>query len=103
MDNPPEIIQEYNSISLQQLDATKLLERKDTKFIFHEGLLPALLDDLKSNFRILEINGHHVMDYENQYFDTPDFLFYSDHHNGARSRYKLRYRKYSQPKAIYFE
>lgn len=103
MDNPPDIIQEYDSISLQQLDATKLLERKDTKFIFHESLLPVLLDDLKSNFRILEINGHRVMDYENQYFDTPDFLFYKDHHNGARTRYKVRYRKYNQPKATYFE
>ncbi|MFC1619442.1 polyphosphate polymerase domain-containing protein [Candidatus Neomarinimicrobiota bacterium] len=103
MDELPDIIKEYAPISLQELDATKLLERKDTKFIFHECVLPALLLELKSGFRILEINGHRVMDYENQYYDTPDFRFYTDHHNGARTRYKVRYRKYNQPKATYFE
>jgi hypothetical protein len=103
MDELTNVIKEYAPVSLPQLDATKLLERKDTKFIFHEGLLPALLDDLKSDFRILEINGHRVMEYENQYFDTPELIFYMDHHNGKRTRYKVRYRKYNQPEAIYFE
>lgn len=103
MDNLPAVINEYNAISLQQLDATKLLERKDTKFIFHERSLQGLLEKLKSGFRILEINGRRVIEYENQYFDTADFLFYLDHHNGTRTRYKVRYRKYSEPEATYFE
>lgn len=103
MDRPPDIIQEYAPISLPQLDSTKLLERKDTKFIFHEGLLPALLEQVKSGFRILEINGQRILDYQNQYLDTPDFRFYTDHHNGARTRYKVRYRKYNHPIATYFE
>jgi hypothetical protein len=103
MDRPPSVINEYESISLQQLDDTRLLERKDTKFIFHERWLPDLLKQLKPGFRILEINGHRVMEYQNQYFDTADFLFYMDHHNGTRTRYKVRYRKYNEPEATYFE
>lgn len=103
MDNLPDIVNEYDAISLQQLDATKLLERQDTKFIFHERWLQKLLEKLKPGFCILEINGHRVIEYENQYYDTADFLFYLDHHNGTRTRYKVRYRRYSEPEATYFE
>lgn len=99
----PDIVQAYTPVSLQQLETTKLLERKDTKFIFHETWLQPLLENLRPVFHILEINGHRMIEYENLYFDTADFLFYRDHHNGTRTRYKVRYRTYSEPEATYFE
>ena len=49
------------------------------------------------------INNSSLFQYDNLYYDTEDFLFYNQHHNEHRKRYKVRLRKYSSDSKIFFE
>ena len=93
----------FNSISLKTLDKVRLLNRKDTKFVFSQANLLLFLDKLKPFYQILEINGLRTFAYENTYFDTDEFLFYIQHHNESRKRFKVRHRKYCETNDQYFE
>ena len=85
------------------MDNVKLLDRQDTKFVFNQIHLPLILDKIKPFYRILEINNERVFTYDNTYFDTDDFLFYNQHHNGNKKRFKIRSRKYSSSNQSFFE
>jgi hypothetical protein len=84
----------FESISLSEINRVALQQRKDNKFIFHISKLPRLLDLLKGSFRILEIDGKRLMEYQTSYFDTTDFKMYHDHHNEKLNRFKIRIRNY---------
>jgi len=96
-------LENFQKISLEELNRVKLRNREDTKFIFNQNTLPLLLEKIKPFYRILGINGDHTFIYENTYFDTDDFLFYNQHHNEKRKRFKVRFRKYSSTKELFFE
>jgi len=96
-------LSEFNSISLKDLDKVQLLNRKDTKFVFSQNKLLQLLDRLKPFYRILEIEGKRTFIYDNTYFDTDEFFFYTQHHNECRKRFKVRHRKYCETNDQYFE
>lgn len=101
-----EIEQSLNAlmpISLEQLDANKLMNRIDTKFIFNTALLSEILERVKNDYQVLEIENRRVFNYESLYFDTQSFKFYNDHHNGRPNRTKVRYRKYVDTGDVYFE
>ncbi len=96
-------LSDFNSISLEDLDKVQLLNRKDTKFVFSQSKLLQLLDRLKPFYRILEIEGKRTFIYDNTYFDTDEFFFYTQHHNECRKRFKVRHRKYCETNDQYFE
>jgi len=96
-------LSDFNSISLVDLDKVQLLNRKDTKYVFSQNKLLKLLDRLKPFYRILEIEGKRTFTYDNTYFDTDEFFFYTQHHNECRKRFKVRYRKYCETNKQYFE
>ena len=96
-------LSEFNRISLKDLDKVQLLNRKDTKFVFSQNKLLQLLDRLKPFYRILEIEGKRTFIYDNTYFDTDEFFFYTQHHNECRKRFKVRHRKYCETNDQYFE
>ncbi len=96
-------LSEFNSISLKDLDKVQLLNRKDTKFVFSQNKLLQLLDRLKPFYQILEIEGKRTFIYDNTYFDTDEFFFYTQHHNECRKRFKVRHRKYCETNDQYFE
>ena len=96
-------LSEFNSISLKDLDKVQLLNRKDTKFVFSQNKLLQLLDRLKPFYWILEIEGKRTFIYDNTYFDTDEFFFYTQHHNECRKRFKVRHRKYCETNDQYFE
>ena len=97
------LLNDFQKISLDELDKVKLLDRKDTKFVFNQNQLPSILEKIKPYYRILEINNSLIFNYDNTYFDTHDFLFYNQHHNEHRQRFKVRLRKYSNNNKSYFE
>ena len=97
------LLNHFQTVSLDDLDTVRLLDRKDTKFVFNQIDLPHILEKLKPFYRILEINNNRVYTYDTTYFDTDNFLFYVQHHNGSRNRFKVRFRKYSSNKKSYFE
>lgn len=76
------------------MDEVKLMNRSDTKFVFEPELLLAVLPLLQKYYRILEIDGIRLSAYRSLYYDTEDFLFYNQHHNGKTNRNKVRFREY---------
>ena len=98
-----DLINDFETISLDQLDKVKLLDRQDTKFVFNQAQLPSILEKIKPFYKILEIDNCSIFKYDNTYFDTDDFLFYRQHHNENRNRFKIRFRKYSSNSNPFFE
>ena len=96
-------LQDFESISLKALDAFKLMNRVDTKYIFNRSQLVDILDKIKYNYKVLEINQQRLFNYESLYFDTPAYNFYFDHHNCRSNRIKVRFRKYVDTGDVYFE
>tara|TARA_Y100000590_G_scaffold156711_1_gene180137 strand:- start:1329 stop:2063 length:735 start_codon:yes stop_codon:yes gene_type:complete len=96
-------LKKFKYISLQDLDSVSLLRRYDSKFTFHSMHLDILLEKLLDKYKILEIEGKRKFSYDNIYYDTKDLLFYNQHHNGTRNRYKVRTRKYLESNQLFFE
>ena len=94
-------LESFQPIFLEEMKGVELLNRIDTKFVFSRKVLNEILPRLAEHYKVLEVEGKRVSAYETQYFDTDDFRFYLDHHNGKGLRYKVRIRKYVES-AIYF-
>jgi len=92
-----------NSIGLHELDSVSLLNRVDSKYVLTFLQLDEVFQCLQANYSVLEIAGLRVFSYENNYFDTSNFLFYNDHHNGYANRIKVRSRKYVESNLCFFE
>lgn len=88
------ILDSYDPLTLEESQGVKLMKRTDTKFVFQENLLPKLLVDLAQDYYVLDVDGLRLQRYKTRYYDTPDFEFYRQHHNGKRDRFKLRVRSY---------
>jgi len=97
------ILDQFAPITLSEMDSVKLMNRTDTKFIFTTNELPKLLEELKNDYRLLDINGNKISRYESLYFDTEDFQLYHQHRCGKLNRYKVRFRKYVESELNYFE
>jgi hypothetical protein len=88
---------------LADLDLVKLMNRTDHKFCIHRSLLPAILESVKDDYLILEIDGETIFPYDNTYFDTIDDQMYLHHQNGKLNRYKIRVRQYVQSEDNFLE
>ena len=97
------VIQRFDPISLAEMDAVKLMDRMDTKYIFHVSGLEKVLEQLIPHYRLLEVDGVRRCRYENLYYDTEAFLFYHQHHNGKKNRFKIRFRNYMDSDLRFFE
>jgi len=88
------VVREFEPISLKEVNRASLLSRKDCKYIFSVDLVPQVLRDVVSFYRILEIGGLRSHIYQTTYYDTPSLDMYMMHHNGRVNRHKVRMRKY---------
>ena len=103
MSNVPQIITDFSSISLDEMDDVKLMSRNDTKFAFKANKMPLLLKKLLPFYRVLSIDDKLIHDYKSLYFDTNNRKFYLDHHNGRVNRNKIRFREYVGSKLTFLE
>jgi len=101
--NVPQIITDFSSISLDEMDDVKLMSRNDTKFAFKANKMPLLLKKLLPFYRVLSIDDKLIHDYKSLYFDTNNRKFYLDHHNGRVNRNKIRFREYVGSKLTFLE
>lgn len=99
----PDNLLAFDPISLHEMDAVKLLDRLDVKFMFHSDQLEEILQQCVPAYRILSIAGSRYSRYETRYFDTPGMEMYTQHHNGKLNRYKVRFREYVDSGSSYFE
>lgn len=101
--NLTDTLQSLDAIGLNEMDKVALMNRVDTKFVLHRKLILAVLENLALGYRVLEIAGARISGYKNQYFDTKQLKFYTDHHNGKGNRTKVRIREYSNTGVCYVE
>lgn len=97
------ILYDFNPIELSDLNKVQLLNRKDTKYVLNMAQLQPILEKLLQSYNILKIDNNLTFEYDNKYFDTENFLFYYQHHNEKRNRYKIRFRNYRSINKTYFE
>jgi len=98
-----ETINSFDSLTLEELDKVKLLNRVDSKYVIHIKDFPMILGEIQSDYKVLEIESKRIHRYESLYFDTVDFDLYKYHHNDKQDRFKVRYRKYLDTSLCYFE
>lgn len=103
MEKINDILCGFTSITLKEMDNVKLMDRTDTKYVFKLEFLPLFLNEIKDDYRILDVNGHRISRYESLYFDTKNFDLYFSHHRGKPNRYKVRCRKYVESQLNFFE
>jgi hypothetical protein len=89
-----EIIHAYTPITLKEMDGVELMNRTDTKFLVPLNALLEILQEMKSVYRVLEVQQVRLSHYETLYYDTKDLHFYMRHQNGKKNRWKIRKRSY---------
>ena len=97
------LAEQFEPISLEEIADVSLLKRVDTKYVLSTIDLYSVLGDLQESYRVLSVKGVRLNRYQNLYFDTPDFMFYREHHNGALNRYKIRCRQYLDSRLSFLE
>ncbi len=102
-DKIQDCIQSFESVTLKQLDSVQLQNRIDTKYILTKAELLQLLEGIKEEQFVLEIDNVRIFNYQTIYFDTADFQFYKDHHNGCVNRVKVRSREYIESNLCFYE
>ncbi len=96
-------IDQFDTISLKEMDNVKLLNRVDTKYVCSVFKLADFINELSEQYKVLEIDGERMMSYRTKYYDTPDFKMFSEHHNGKLNRYKVREREYVNSNTKFIE
>jgi hypothetical protein len=98
-----EFLERFGTISLEEMDSVRLLDRIDTKYVFGEALLPSLYEAMVPEYRVLAVNGRRGTDYRTLYYDTAGLRHFRDHHEGLTLRSKVRYREYVGADLYYLE
>jgi len=96
---PPNI----DIIALQEMKKVRLMNRVDIKYYFHLKHLPQILNQLKKDYYVLEIEKATILPYKTVYFDTIDKQLYLQHHNNKLNRVKIRRRTYASTNTSFFE
>jgi hypothetical protein len=97
------VLQAFDPITLDEMKDVELMNRVDTKFLISRKVFDELLPQLAESYRSLEIKEQRMMEYSTLYFDTPDYRFYLDHHNGKGNRFKVRIRNYVSSGLFFLE
>lgn len=96
-------LNQFDPITLEEMDGVKLMDRTDTKFTFNIKDLPSILEEAKIYYKVLNVEGNRISRYKTLYFDTQDFDLYNEHHSGKLNRYKIRHRTYVESNLGFLE
>lgn len=97
------ILEGFQPISLNEMEAVALLNRVDHKYVFSFAALQHTLLAVTNDYRVLMVNGNPLNHYRTLYFDTPGFRLFNMHVNGLAERYKVRSREYLDTHLNYLE
>ena len=85
----------FAPISLAEMDAVKLMNRVDTKYLTDRATLADVLRDAAAaGYRVLVADGSRISPYDSIYFDTDGLRMFTDHRNRKLRRQKVRTRAY---------
>lgn len=89
-----QILSSMSSISLEEMNTVKLMNRTDTKYLLNKSSLYQIARRWSEGFFVQEVEGNRIANYKTLYFDTDDSLMYTVHHNRKLNRQKVRQRVY---------
>lgn len=92
------------SITLDEMDSVKLLNRIDSKYVTDEKVLEKVLEAAADHgYRALEVEGSRISPYNSMYYDTDSLKMFTDHHNRRLTRQKVRTRVYVSSGTTFLE
>ncbi len=103
MDNIENILQEFEPISLSEMESVKLMNRIDTKYAVPLSMLPSILESAKPDYYSQEIDGKRIASYDTMYYDTDTLDMYLRHHDRQLVRQKIRVRQYVDSHLTFLE
>ena len=65
-----DILQQFEPISLAEMEGVTLMNRIDTKFVMPASLLPELLALAQTSYFVQQAAGKRTGDYDTVYYDT---------------------------------
>lgn len=97
------ILAEFEPISLNEMEAVKLMNRIDTKYAVPMRVLPAILQAAQADYYAQEIDGKRIATYDTMYYDTDTLDMYIRHHDRQLVRQKIRVRQYVDSHITFLE
>ena len=101
--NNNQILDIFNTISLDEMSSIRLMNRIDSKYLANEDQLRRLLELAHDEYMVQSINGVRQSEYTTQYLDDRFNTMYLNHHNGRLTRQKVRIRTYVDTGDNFFE
>ena len=98
-----EILQEFEPISLNEMESVKLMNRIDTKYVVPLEQLASILKKSQNAYYAQETNGKRIATYDTLYYDTEDLDMYRRHHDRQLVRQKIRVRQYVESHLYFLE
>ena len=103
MDTLESILRQMEPVSLEAMGAVKLMNRVDSKFPTNMETLLRMAPLWREHFYVQENEGQRIARYRSLYFDTPDAVTYTMHHNRRLRRQKVRQRIYVESNLAFLE
>lgn len=101
--NISSLINEFEPISLAEMESVKLMNRIDTKYAVPQTLLPAILHAAQADYFAQETEGRRIATYDTVYYDTETLDMYIRHHDRQLVRQKIRVRQYVDSRLTFLE
>lgn len=96
-------LERFETISLEEMELVRLMNRTDTKYVAHIDKLPEFLQLLEKDYYVQAISGRKRSLYQTMYLDTRDSEMFLNHLTGRKQREKIRIRTYVDSKQVYLE
>jgi hypothetical protein len=101
---PEDLVEDFDPVSLDEMDErAALLRRVDHKYAVERERFVRLLERLRDDHQVLEIDGRRAFGYCSTYFDTPELRCFTDHLEDRQPRFKARTRLYEDTDHCVFE
>lgn len=98
------VLMRFPSVSLAEMDAIRLMNRIDTKYLTDTEQLKLILEDaLHEGYRVFEESGRRIHRYDSIYFDTESLEMFRHHRSGKATRQKIRTRQYLDSSLSFLE
>ena len=98
-----ELLTKLQPITLEEMKDIRLMNRTDTKFVTNKEKLMRLLELAQGKYYAQFTDGSKIANYMTTYWDTDDYRFYMEHHNGRAPRQKVRVRTYMDSDITFLE
>ena len=98
-----ELLANLEPITLDEMKEIRLMNRTDTKFVTNKENLVRLLELAEGKYYAQFTGGSKIANYMTTYWDTDEYRFYLEHHNGRAPRQKVRVRTYMDSHDTFLE